>query len=413
MDHQQFSDLFPDCEEYLLDLHTSASIGCDERIQDIIESCEDKAIINQQNKEGWTPLMYATSCANLKVVLFLLEEGAITSTKNTFGLTALMLASKCGSVDVVNLLIDFGATVNEKDQNGWTALFHAVELGHRSVVQLLMEKGANVNLCEYSEKLTPLMVAVSAGHEVIAKDLLSYGVNPASESKKGETASVMAQKHGFFKLKNLIDAHLHSKNNHVSRLECTDLQTFLQNLQLSKYYHYFEKQGIDLSSFWMLTEEELKAIGIELLGPRKKMCKYISLHQNQTLNRNPEGAAYINQLLFENKKLCDELSKVKSILHQEKELKAAAENNLGKGIHTLKTFTCTVKRSLCYTMLLEEELRKNFTTLKTFLNNLPGKYLGTKSKTDSLYLLLESMDKLINDIQHQTTIALKQTDFRH
>ncbi|XP_054712645.1 ankyrin repeat and SAM domain-containing protein 3-like [Uloborus diversus] len=357
--------------------------------------------------------MYAASCANLKVVLFLLEEGAVTSIKNTFGLTALMLASKCGSVDVVNLLIDFGAAVNEKDQNGWTALFHAVELGHRSVVQLLMEKGANVNLCEYSEKLTPLMVAVSAGHEVIAKDLLNYGVNPASESKKGETASVIAQKHGFFNLKNLIDAHLHSKNNHVSRLDCTDLQTFLQNLQLSKYYHYFEKQGIDLSSFWMLTEEDLITIGIQLLGPRKKMCKYISLHQNQALSRNPEGAAYINQILFENKKLRDELSKVKTILHQEKELKAAAESNLGKGIHTLKTFTSAVKRNLSYAMLLEEKLRENFTTVKTILNKPPGTRLGTKSKTDSLYLLLESMDKLINDIEHQTTIALKQIDFRH
>lgn len=50
--------------------------------------------------------MYAACCANLKVVLLLLEEGAETDLKNYEGHTALTLAAKCGSSDVVNLLID-------------------------------------------------------------------------------------------------------------------------------------------------------------------------------------------------------------------------------------------------------------------------------------------------------------------
>lgn len=50
--------------------------------------------------------MYAAYCANLKVILLLLEEGAQTGLKNYEGHTALILASKCGSSDVVSLLIN-------------------------------------------------------------------------------------------------------------------------------------------------------------------------------------------------------------------------------------------------------------------------------------------------------------------
>ena len=49
--------------------------------------------------------MYAACCANLKVVLLLLEEGAEPDIKNYQGHTALILASKCGGGDVINLLI--------------------------------------------------------------------------------------------------------------------------------------------------------------------------------------------------------------------------------------------------------------------------------------------------------------------
>lgn len=63
-------------------------------------------IVDERNKKGWTPLMYAACCANLKVALLLLEEGAESDIKNFEGQTALILASKCGSGDVVNLLID-------------------------------------------------------------------------------------------------------------------------------------------------------------------------------------------------------------------------------------------------------------------------------------------------------------------
>lgn len=43
----------------------------------------------------------------------------------------------------------------------------------------------------------------------------------------------------------------------------TDLQKLLAELKLSKYYYVFENHGIDLNMFFMLTEDNLKEIGIQ------------------------------------------------------------------------------------------------------------------------------------------------------
>lgn len=42
MDAKLFSDLLPDLEDFLIDIHTAASIGCDERVREIIDKyiCE-------------------------------------------------------------------------------------------------------------------------------------------------------------------------------------------------------------------------------------------------------------------------------------------------------------------------------------------------------------------------------------
>ena len=37
MDAKLFIELLPEFEDFFLDIHTAASIGCDERVRDIIE----------------------------------------------------------------------------------------------------------------------------------------------------------------------------------------------------------------------------------------------------------------------------------------------------------------------------------------------------------------------------------------
>ncbi|KFM80762.1 Ankyrin repeat and SAM domain-containing protein 3, partial [Stegodyphus mimosarum] len=359
MDLKVFLNLFPESDDCIMDLHTAASVGNDERIRDIIENTDNKSLINQKNKEGWTPLMYAASCANLKVILLLLEEGASTDVQNIQGQTALILASKCGSTDAVSLLINGGASVNDKDNNGRSSLFHAAAFGHRSVVHLLIEKGAVADIVD-EEGLTPLMLSSAAGHRMIVEDLLQHGVNPAIQSKYGETARSLAIKNGHSDIKKIIDTHLCPRQMCVIKPEPTsvsDLHTFLNEIQLSKYYHVFEMHDIDLDTFLTLTEEDLMEIGIHLLGPRRKMSLAIAeWHENQMVNGRTQGNSYIKKLVTENQHLNHEVRKLKSLLSQESNLRIAAEQNLNQRLHILKNFTDNVQRNIGYSVLLQEKL---------------------------------------------------------
>ncbi|GFT02028.1 ankyrin repeat and SAM domain-containing protein 3 [Nephila pilipes] len=419
MDLKLFQDLFPEENEYLLDLHTSASIGCEERVVDIIENAENKIIINQQNSRGWTPLMYAACCANLRIVGLLLEEGACTDLKNDEGHTALILASKCGSTDAVSLLIDHGAFVNDCDHKGWSALSYAASFGHRSVVQLLIEKGAIADHVDKKEGLTPLMLSSAAGHEMVVKDLLKLGLNPGSRSKSGETARSLALKNGHVKVKNLVDAHLCSKRNYhqpgrriLNHTGQLDLQTLLMELELSKYYYIFENHGIDIDMFWLLSEDDLKEIGIKLVGPRKKLCMVIAeWYLNNTSKGNTDDRTFYCRLMLENKKLQQRKDELESVLAREGELRKAAENNLNDGLRTLKNFSDTVQRTLTYTAILEEKLKQSFVNLKKLLCHAPD-INSMKFKTEIVLPLMGEMDKLLDGIHHHTVLALQQTNFK-
>lgn len=50
-----------------------------------------------------------------------------------------------------------------------------------------------------------------------------------------------------------------------------DLEHILQSAGLSKYAEVFQRHEIDLQTFASLTEDELKEIGINTFGPRKKL----------------------------------------------------------------------------------------------------------------------------------------------
>ncbi|GIX98178.1 ankyrin repeat and SAM domain-containing protein 3 [Caerostris extrusa] len=417
MDHKLFPELLPKENEYLLDLHTAASIGCEERVIEIIENAENKLTINEQNSRGWTPLMYASCCANLRIVGLLLEEGAYTELKNDEGHTALILGSKCGSTDVVSLLIDHGALINDCDCKGWTALSYAAAFGHRSVVQLLIEKGATPDHVD-KKGLTPLMLSSSAGHEIIVKDLLQLGLNPNSQSKSGETARSLAMKNGHMKVKNLVDAHLCSKRNyHQPDLKVPDqpnqtgLQKLLTELKLSKYYYIFENHGIDLDMFWLLTEEDLKEIGIQLVGPRKRLCMVISeWYINNVSKGNSNDRIFTDKLVMENRKLMQQKEELESALVRETELRKTAENNLNEGLKTLKTFSDTVQRTLRYTTLLEDKLKQNYVNLKKLIGRAPD-FNWLKFKADIIVPVMDEMEKLLDGIHHHTLLALQQTNF--
>ncbi|KAL8288169.1 hypothetical protein RB597_000320 [Gaeumannomyces tritici] len=88
-------------------------------------------------------LRWAAENGYADLVKMLLDGGADAATADKNGWTPLIAASSRGHVDVVQLLLSTsGVDINSKDSDGRTALRWAAEEGHGAVLQLLLEKGA-------------------------------------------------------------------------------------------------------------------------------------------------------------------------------------------------------------------------------------------------------------------------------
>lgn len=93
------------------------------------------------NKTGWTPLHYAASTGQVKVIAFLIENHAYIDAESPNGTTPLMMASMYGSPESVKLLLNEGADPLLKNQQGLTALQFAQQANRADAVQLLSAPG--------------------------------------------------------------------------------------------------------------------------------------------------------------------------------------------------------------------------------------------------------------------------------
>ncbi|KAJ6657563.1 hypothetical protein lerEdw1_002278 [Lerista edwardsae] len=190
-----------------LDLHTAASIGQCEVVQECIWRGE--LGLNQRNCGGWTPLMYASYIGHDTIVHMLLEAGVNVNVPTPEGQTPLMLASSCGNKSVASCLLQQGAELEMKDIHGWTALFHCTSAGHQQMVKFLLDNGANANCREPLCGYTPLMEAAASGHEIIVQYLLNHqGVRVDMQDNTGATARTLAMMYGHTKIVGLIDLHM-------------------------------------------------------------------------------------------------------------------------------------------------------------------------------------------------------------
>ena len=91
------------------------------------------------NKTGWTPLHYAASSGQIKLMNLLLEKYAYIDAESPNGTTPLMMASLYASPESVQLLLDQGADPLLKNEQGLTALQFA-ERGKRVDAVALLSK---------------------------------------------------------------------------------------------------------------------------------------------------------------------------------------------------------------------------------------------------------------------------------
>jgi uncharacterized protein len=73
------------------------------------------------NRSGWTPLHYAASGPEPKVVAYLLDRGAAINAPAPNGSTALMMAARYGNEESVDLMLARGADVRVRNQRNLNA----------------------------------------------------------------------------------------------------------------------------------------------------------------------------------------------------------------------------------------------------------------------------------------------------
>lgn len=92
----------------------------------------------QLNRKGWTPLHYAASGPEPKVVSSLLDRGAEIEARSPNGTTPLMMAASYGTPEAVKLLIEAGADISMRNQKGMSALDFAQRAERQNSVELLL-----------------------------------------------------------------------------------------------------------------------------------------------------------------------------------------------------------------------------------------------------------------------------------
>lgn len=168
------------------------------------------ANLNIQNRDGTTPLMFATTSENTATMKLLLEAGADVTLKHNSGQTALNIArdlqfaegvallegpiqvsppvvapppprdinkellraARRGEVDKVKQLLDEGADVNSKDDRGLSAIMYAVASEVFGVVKELITRGADITVAD-DNGATPLHLAAYSSEIEILKLIIN------------------------------------------------------------------------------------------------------------------------------------------------------------------------------------------------------------------------------------------------
>jgi ankyrin repeat protein len=78
-----------------------------------------------QDKDGWTPLLWASLSGHVQTVHFLVEHGANPTAQNKDGWNPLHAASLNGHVEIVHFLVENGANRTAQNKDGWTPLLVA------------------------------------------------------------------------------------------------------------------------------------------------------------------------------------------------------------------------------------------------------------------------------------------------
>lgn len=150
-------------------------------------------LVNQPDKNQWTPLHHAAAQGRLSAVNVLIAAKAQVNTKASGVLPPLFQAVDNGHIDIVAVLLDKRAAV-KLDNLSANPLKSAIERGDADIAELLTAAKARYDFKSQNAGRQLLLAAVR-GHLTMVRWLVARGVDPNSDIQ-GTTALALAATDG-------------------------------------------------------------------------------------------------------------------------------------------------------------------------------------------------------------------------
>ncbi|MFA6303596.1 MAG: ankyrin repeat domain-containing protein [Legionella sp.] len=145
---------------------------------------QGKVDLNENDKKGTPPIVYAVKSESLELLAFLITSGANTNVCDQNQETPLGIAATRGLLEATNLLIQAKANINQLTVDGHSALMLAARHNQHQIVQLLLLEGANPFLSNKAHK-TALQIADATQYTESATVLRYFTSNINIQNIKG------------------------------------------------------------------------------------------------------------------------------------------------------------------------------------------------------------------------------------
>lgn len=182
---------------------TSKNEGC-VPIMDFLH--ELKCGLEDVDKDGWTPLLYAVGTDNGPAVRFLLDLKAEInrSSENTEGITPLILGIREQNLKLAKHLFRCKADLKRRDKKGWTPIMTACFQNDLEIVKWLLMRRAHHSDVS-TDGMTPLLICAQNGFVDCAYELLNWQASVDEKNDvSNETPLTMALKEVQTKFANFI-----------------------------------------------------------------------------------------------------------------------------------------------------------------------------------------------------------------
>ncbi|KAK3291565.1 ankyrin repeat-containing domain protein [Chaetomium fimeti] len=166
-------------------LHFAAQHGIEKAVQRMLALPSDAGMVNAQDAQGRTPLIWASMGGHLAIVDALLQHHANPKlSDDEYKETALMWAAENGHGQVVERLcreLD-RHDVNVRGWRGYTAMTFAASRGNAAGVRALIEAGADLSIVDDRWGQSPLSWAAEGNYLEAVTDLIKAEADLYAES---------------------------------------------------------------------------------------------------------------------------------------------------------------------------------------------------------------------------------------